>query len=164
MWKCDEFCRNDTVLCFWTLSSLYYSVSQGVALQTISQVAARCGENVTLTCEATLSQQLDIKLFAWVAKNKTCHYEDHQPDPEVLCESTAKTPQHRLTLTLLNVMPVNQGEYLCKLRSKLGVKSATTVVTVQGEYFFIHFFIVVFFYLSKSPWSLQTALNLRTPP
>lgn len=110
------------------------SVGDDVKLQTISQVAARCGENVTLTCEATLSHQSDITLFTWLFRNKTCQYGDRRPDPEVLCESTAKTPQtHSLTLTLLNVMPVSRGNYICKLRSKVGASSATTVVSVVGE-------------------------------
>lgn len=110
------------------------TVSQGVELRTTPPVAAVCGENVTLTCEATLARQLDIKFFAWLVGNKTvCKHKDGQPDPEVLCESTAGTLNHTLTLTLINMTPVNQGKYLCKLRSNQGIKSATTYVTVQGE-------------------------------
>lgn len=115
-----------SIICF----TLAVTVSDGVELQTISQVAARCGENVTLTCEATLHHS-DITLFTWLVRNKTCQYGDLKPDPELLCASSAPTSQtHVLTVTLLNVMPVNQGSYLCKLRSKVGVKSATTLVTV----------------------------------
>lgn len=111
------------------------SVSQGVKLQTTSEtLSAQCGENLALTCEATSSQPLDIKLFTWLARNKTvCQYEDGQHDPEVLCESDAKAPHYQLTLTLLNVMPVHQGNYLCKIQSDRGGKSATTHVTVQGQ-------------------------------
>lgn len=110
------------------------SVSQGVKLQTDPQVAARCGDNVTLTCDASSSGQLDNNSLFWVARNKNvCQHREGQPDFKVLCEITAQPPHHRLTLTLPNVMPVDQGEYLCKLRSPQGAKSNKTVVTVQGE-------------------------------
>ncbi|XP_035510238.1 uncharacterized protein LOC118322620 [Morone saxatilis] len=115
----------------WFTLAVRIAVSEDVPLQTVSEVAARCGENVTLPCGVTMPSQSDIKLFSWVGGNKSCKYEDSQPDPEVLCERTAETPNHRLDMTLLNVMPVDQGEYLCKLRSKVGVGFARTLVTVQ---------------------------------
>lgn len=119
-----------SIICFTSLVSVV--ASQGVELQTISQVAARCGENVTLTCDASSSGKLDIRSFSWLAKNESvCEYEDRNPDTKVLCESTAEPQRHILTLTLLNVMPDDQGTYLCKLRSTLGVKSKTTIVIVQ---------------------------------
>lgn len=119
----------------WFTSAVSIAVSNGLELQTISQVAAQCGKNVTLTCEATSSEKLDIQLFSWLAINKTqfsrCQYQHKQHDPQVLCESMAETTHHRLTLTLLNVMPTNQGRYLCKLRTTQGVKSDKTDVTVE---------------------------------
>ncbi|XP_034749231.1 uncharacterized protein LOC117957528 isoform X2 [Etheostoma cragini] len=106
--------------------------SQRVELQTISQVAAQCGENVKLTCDARPSGEMNIVKFIWLAKNKTvCQYSEDQPHPKVLCESTSQPPHHSLTLTLLNVMPVDEGTYLCKLHSDLGALSKKTVVTVQ---------------------------------
>lgn len=62
-----------------------------------------------------------------------CQYPEGQTYPEVLCESTDQPPHHSLTLTLLNVMPVDEGTYLCKLQSDLGAPSEKTVVTVQGK-------------------------------
>ncbi|XP_034394895.1 uncharacterized protein LOC117734737 [Cyclopterus lumpus] len=52
---------------------------------------------------------------------------------------TAEPLVHRLSLTLLNVMPAHQGEYLCKLRSTFGAGHNTTTVIVQdciGNYSF----------------------------
>ncbi|XP_031176932.1 uncharacterized protein LOC116065510 isoform X1 [Sander lucioperca] len=116
----------------WFTSAVSIAGSQRVELQTISQVAARCGENVTLTCDAKPSGQLKIFNFIWLAKNKSmCQYPEGQTYPEVLCESTDQPPHHSLTLTLLNVMPVDEGTYLCKLQSDLGAPSEKTVVTVQ---------------------------------
>lgn len=106
-----------------------------MTLEATSEVLASCGDNVTMTCNATSTQKLDIKLFAWYdSKRNVCQHDSVQPDPDtVLCESSAEASHHRLTLTLINVMPVNEGKYLCKLQSMQGVKSTTTVLTVQSE-------------------------------
>lgn len=142
------------------------SGSQGVELRAISQVAAECGKNVTVTCDASSVRQLDIRLFSWLARNKTvCLYGADQHGPEVLCESTGETSKHRLTLTLINVMPVNEGKYLCKLRSKLGVSDAATFLTVHGEltliflFFFLQFFLTVIFHLPKGSYIFTDCLE-----
>ncbi|XP_022612657.1 uncharacterized protein LOC111230266 [Seriola dumerili] len=117
----------------WFTSAVRIAGSQDVKLQTIPQVAAQCGKNVTLTCNASSSRHMDIQFFSWLANMKNvCQYGNGQTDPGALCESTANTSHHTLTLTLINVMPVSKGKYLCKLRSNLGVKSASTSVTVHG--------------------------------
>ncbi|XP_069005832.1 butyrophilin-like protein 2 [Embiotoca jacksoni] len=120
---------------FAWVSIFWFSITvcEGVELQTESQVAARCGENVTLTCDAILSNQTQIKLLSWVAWNRTvCQYGSDQADHEFQCESTNESSSRRLTLKLINIMPVNEGQYLCKARSNKGTKSNTTVLTV-GE-------------------------------
>lgn len=125
------------MLCNLSIPFSDNSVVQGLDLQASPQEhRARCGENVTLTCEATSPHPLDIKLFFWWAMglNKTvCQYKNGQPDPEVLCESDAEAEHYRLTLTLVDLKPDNQGEYFCKLQSNRGAKSTTAVVTVQGK-------------------------------
>ncbi|KAI4822267.1 hypothetical protein KUCAC02_007826 [Chaenocephalus aceratus] len=52
-------------------------------------------------------------------------------DPKVKCEYIDEPLPQSLTLTLLNVMPSDQGKYLCKLRSRHGMTSNTTDVKVQ---------------------------------
>lgn len=104
-------------------------------LQSTPEVKVGCGDNVTLTCDTISAQALDIKLFAWLGRNNSlCDYNNvNQNYPGVLCERTSERPNHRLTLTLINVMPDHQGKYLCKLRSQMGVKQTITNVTVGGE-------------------------------
>lgn len=58
---------------------------------------------------------------------------DVPSDSEFVCDSAVQLLVHRLSVTLLNVMPAHQGEYLCKLHSTFGAKHSTTTVTVQGE-------------------------------
>lgn len=112
--------------------------SQIVKLEVTSEALANCGDNVTLTCNAISSQKLDIKSFAWLDGRKTlCQYENGRPDPDVLCESIAEASHYKLTVTLINVMPVNEGKYICKLQSNLDVVADSTVVTVQSESLFI---------------------------
>ncbi|XP_071371518.1 programmed cell death 1 ligand 1-like [Centroberyx affinis] len=105
-------------------------------LQTSPQVVAQCGKNVTLECDVSSSSEFDIKKFAWMtAESKhLCQLEDGKLDHKVLCESKAEPlnkHRHRLTLTLTNMMPANQGEYICKLYSSLGVENRRTVVTLE---------------------------------
>ncbi|KAM7386650.1 hypothetical protein PAMA_009322 [Pampus argenteus] len=125
--------RTQRVFAWVSIIWLTFAVSafgKAVNLETIPKVVAQCGENVTLPCDATSSHLSDIRFFSWVGRNKTlCKY-DGQPDPEVLCESAAET-HPKLTLTLIRVMPIHQGSYLCKLHSKVGLENLASVVTVQ---------------------------------
>ncbi|XP_008293162.1 uncharacterized protein LOC103367041 [Stegastes partitus] len=98
-----------------------------VELQTTLPLTTNCGENVTLNCDVKSSSPLDMKLLSWVAANKTCKYEN----PELGCERTTTDSNHRLTLRLANIRPIDAGSYLCKLRSNMGVKAQTTNVTVR---------------------------------
>lgn len=101
-------------------------------LRAVAAVAVRCGSNATLKCEATAPTQIDIKQFFWVSSNKTCRY--NETSPELWCESASEPLRRTLALTLVNVMPVDQGKYMCKLRANLGVADTQSVVTVQGEH------------------------------
>ena len=123
-----------------------------MGVQTIPRVVAQCGDNVTLTCDTSSLRLSDITLFSWVGTNKTlCEY-NGKHDPEVMCESTAETTHQKLTLTLINVMPIHHGKYLCKVRSKMGVNNNSSFVTIQGELACSFSFLIlsVLFYLSKS--------------
>lgn len=103
-------------------------------LQTIPEVVAQCRNNVTLTCDVSSLQLSDITSVSWVGRNKTLCKSDGRDDPEVLCQNSSKMTHYTLTLTLINVMPVHQGKYICKLRSKLGIKSNSSLVKVEGEF------------------------------
>lgn len=94
-------------------------------------LTSQCGDNVTLKCEAAVSPQEKIKHFSLVHRNKSCRYQDQHLRP--WCESGGEHPRWSLALTLVNVMPVDQGEYLCKLHSTMGVYYNQSVVTVRGE-------------------------------
>lgn len=89
-----------------------------------------CGDNVTLRCEASLLPQEEVKLFSLGRPNMSCQH--GEPRRESWCESAGEHPRLGLTLTLVNVMPVDQGQYLCKLRSTMGVYYNTSALTVQG--------------------------------
>lgn len=121
-----------TVLCcLCRLCNPPSALGEIVSLQAVPQVVSKCGEQLTLTCEANSSQWLQIKTFSWLFNGQ--EYQPGKPHAEILCKRADKPPQHSLTLTILNVMPVNQGVYICKLRSNLGIKATNTTVRVQGE-------------------------------
>ncbi|XP_035471964.2 uncharacterized protein LOC118289241 [Scophthalmus maximus] len=115
----------------WFTSAVSGGGSQDVELQVIPHLVAQCGQNLTLTCNVSSQRQLGIRLFSWLARNQTVCLYGNESASEALCESAAETSHHRLTLTLIDVMPGNEGKYLCKLRSGQGVNDASTFVTVH---------------------------------
>lgn len=88
-----------------------------------------------MTCDITIRDPGGIKLFDWLANNKTCEYGKDHADTKVVCESEPR----RLSMTVLNVMPVDQGDYLCKVRSVVGAKTIKTVLTIPSVYIFLLF-------------------------
>ncbi|XP_040917646.1 uncharacterized protein LOC121197936 isoform X2 [Toxotes jaculatrix] len=88
----------------WFTSAVSIAGSQDLDLKVTSPKEATCGENVTLTYVQT--------------------------NPEVLCKSTVEKSKN-LTLTLINVMPDDEGTYLCKIQSNLGPRSSQASVTLQ---------------------------------
>ncbi|KAF3700389.1 hypothetical protein EXN66_Car016076 [Channa argus] len=132
--KAASSSSGETTLRGW-ISIIWFSSAVGIAgghtleLETTPEVLARCGDNVTLTCNANSSQKLDVKLFTWSdGRRNLCPLDDGQRVPDVLCETTASPA---LKATLINVMPVYKGRYLCKLQSNLGATSAQTLLSVQ---------------------------------
>lgn len=113
----------------WLISSLFTTGSQAVKLYSDSEVKARCGDNVTLSCLARSTNQMAIRSFLWMSKGgMECIYANSRLDYKGQCE---KTPQNTLMLTLPNVMPINEGNYLCKIVSTTGQDHSTTDVVVQ---------------------------------
>lgn len=119
---------------FWPC--FYISVGDTVELTAERGVEAWCGQNVTMTCDVTIPDPGGIKLFKWIANNKTCEYEKDHADTKVVCESEPS----RLSMTVLNVMPGDQGDYLCKVHSKTGAKTTKTVLTIPSVYIFTLYF------------------------
>ncbi|XP_034046549.1 uncharacterized protein LOC117528105 [Thalassophryne amazonica] len=123
------------VVCFTSAvcSSRDNSLShQTMMLRTSPEVVARCGDNVTLTCDASSSQQFEIKKFIWISPEKpVCQFRGGKPDPGVVCENKSQPLQSSLSMTLINMLPAKQGEYICKLHSTLAIKDSTTIVKLQ---------------------------------
>ncbi|XP_019723887.1 uncharacterized protein LOC109514893 [Hippocampus comes] len=102
-----------------------------IYLNTTPEKVARCGDNVTLTCEASSYKLLDVKSFSWTGQNKTLCDTMGNMDSAVGCQKETDGSLHKLTLRLFNVMPNHQGKYLCKFRSQVGVNYSTSFITVQ---------------------------------
>ncbi|CAN9505753.1 unnamed protein product [Ophioblennius macclurei] len=120
---------------FCVISAVGLAVGQAVQIQTLPQVAAECGQNVSLTCDATYSQSLNIKSFSWVRDGKNgpvCKYEPNQTKQAPGCETKMiGAYHHRLILTLVDLKPNDAGKYICKFHSSQGAKSNKTYVEVQ---------------------------------
>lgn len=158
LWALDQYMQRTTETQSLIQSSFCFSVTDSVELWTMPEVSARCGENVTLTCNAK-PMPLTIPLFEWFGQNKKCRYTDPKPDAKVLCQNTTNSLHYTLSLTLLNMMPDDRGNYTCKIHSNQGAMTRKTVVKVQGEYFCNQLFYCHLFSLSKCSWSLYRLLK-----
>lgn len=110
----------------WIATAVHLRVGETIRLTAEPTVEAWCGGNVTLTCDVAIADPGGIKLFQWIGNNKICEQRQDYADHKVVCRSGPTS----LSLTVLNVMPADQGTYLCKVRSKTGVSSTQTVLTI----------------------------------
>ncbi|CAG5897597.1 unnamed protein product [Menidia menidia] len=109
-------------------------VSLGSDLQTTAPVTAHCGENVTLTCNKSSADQMELVTFTWLHEGETmCDFKHDQTKlvSGFRCERAEENAHKRLTLILYNVTPANKGSYLCKVHSNRGIYSNVTNVTVR---------------------------------
>lgn len=118
------------IAAFLTPPCFHISVGQTAQLTANPRVEARCGQNVTMTCDVNIQDPRRINLFQWITKNETCKHRENRTGAKFVCQSEEK----RLSLTVLNVMPGDQGDYLCKLRSETGAKSHKTVLVIPSAY------------------------------
>ncbi|XP_045077539.1 uncharacterized protein LOC121570401 isoform X1 [Coregonus clupeaformis] len=119
-------------LAFWLSSVVNSEITDKVELRTSAEVKAQCDQNVALQCDIISSRPLKIILFSWVDSREmkelcVVNATGVFPSPGVLCDNT----NNSLTLTLTQVMPSSQSNYVCKLRSNLSITAASTTVTLQ---------------------------------
>ncbi|XP_032443797.1 uncharacterized protein LOC116735802 [Xiphophorus hellerii] len=105
---------------FWFTLAVSISVSQCKQLDTESNVNRTCGENVTLNCSASVAMLKGSKVvkFDWQHKNTTlCQYMNNTSTSKIQCNFTNTTSELTLSLTILNIIPSDEGVYHCKLHS-----------------------------------------------
>ncbi|XP_029594912.1 uncharacterized protein LOC115178038 isoform X2 [Salmo trutta] len=138
--KMNLFTQQTVML--WLCVARTLTTAELVKLSTVDSVIVPCHQSVRLQCNISTSQEgLLIKHLAWVCQdgkhlcdvNETGVTGTH-PGSTPSAMECSYTPQTQLTLTLLQVRPLDQGKYLCKLRSSHGVKEATTTVKLQECY------------------------------
>lgn len=113
---------------FWFVLAYSISVTYCKQLDTEQKVSTTCGSNVTLTCNASKSELKDLRVmkFEWQIKDKTlCQYEQNNSSRKIQCKTTNTTSELTLTMTILNIIPADEGVYHCKLH--------TTGVTGNGQ-------------------------------
>ena len=130
-------------------------------LSTDGSLIVPCHQSVSLQCRiSTFQEGLSINHLAWVGQDGKCLCDVNatgvmgtHPGNTPSAMECSYNPQTQLTLTLLQVQPLERGKYLCKLRSNHGVKEATTTVELQGECPFILFiYLFIYFYLNFYPF------------
>ncbi|XP_054891848.1 uncharacterized protein LOC129363647 [Poeciliopsis prolifica] len=105
---------------FWFTLTVSISVSQCEQLSTQPKVSRTCGENVTLNCSAKLAMPKDSKIvkFDWQHKNTTlCQFMNNTSTSKTQCKFSNTTVELTLSLTILDIIPSDEGVYHCKLHS-----------------------------------------------
>ncbi|XP_014827590.1 PREDICTED: uncharacterized protein LOC106906709 isoform X1 [Poecilia mexicana] len=118
---------------FWFILAVSISVSQYKHLDTEPKVFKTCGENVTLNCNASEAKLKDSKIFKfdWQHKSKTlCQYMNNTSTDKIKCNFTNTTSQLTLSLTILNIIPSDDGNYHCKLHSGGGIANGQSHLKV----------------------------------
>ncbi|KAF6723471.1 hypothetical protein FQA47_015368 [Oryzias melastigma] len=99
-------------------------------LLTSPSVEAKCGDNLTLKCEVNSIDQTDLTItkFEWMHKTSCEDISLAKTGHGLYCQIQNKTA---LFGTLINIMPEDEGEYICKMHSNHGIKNEKTNVKVN---------------------------------
>ncbi|KAM4717010.1 uncharacterized protein FYW61_017227 [Anableps anableps] len=119
---------------FWFTFAVNISVTHCKKLDTEPKVLTTCGANATLTCNASTSVLEDSKIikFVWQSKNTTlCQYEENNSTSKYLCNSTRTASEFILTLTILDIIPADEGVYHCKLHSTRVAANGQSQVRIE---------------------------------
>ncbi|KAM8824219.1 uncharacterized protein ACB058_020540 [Synchiropus picturatus] len=111
------------LLLAWAFSS---AVSKEVQLDAATEVEARCGENLKLTCN-TSTEVSDMKLFTWSAKGRVSCDRENKTD---VCQMRSGDGLQTLSMTITNISTSDFGKYLCKLHTRFDTLSRVTQLTV----------------------------------
>ncbi|XP_041960727.1 uncharacterized protein LOC121719314 isoform X2 [Alosa sapidissima] len=113
-------------------------ITEIMTLRSTESVSPHCDQHTSLSCNITSQDEPTIFLFAWSAPNKTalCELKDGHLSTHNGVNCVFKGQQ--LVLTIHHTKPIHQGQYVCKLRSNLGIKSAFTHLKLQECHHSLH--------------------------
>lgn len=119
-------------LFFWVTALVHSATHSLVELRASDPVAAPCHSAITLHCNISEENDLKVGELTWIHKEMAlCIVTKAGPvslSPRVRCDYK---PQAQLTLTISHLWPIDQGEYICRLWSNLGMKTKSTTVKVN---------------------------------
>ncbi|XP_038156652.1 uncharacterized protein LOC119793522 [Cyprinodon tularosa] len=119
---------------FWVTLAISISVTWCEKLINTPEISANCGDTHTLICHVTQSMIRDaiIKTFQWEFETTAlCKINQNYSNSSIQCENTKTTSGQNLTLTIFNIVPKNEGVYLCKIRTTQGAYSDQSHIKVK---------------------------------
>ncbi|XP_032418986.1 uncharacterized protein LOC116720072 isoform X1 [Xiphophorus hellerii] len=108
-----------------------------VKLEVSPKIFAECGKPVSLHCNSSSPQQgLSVKYMEWSHGNMSlCSVDSEQTITKLQrhfqSDFDCKYEDGRLSLVFERMLPLQSGEYRCKLRSNKGVANECTKVQLQ---------------------------------
>ncbi|KAJ8399700.1 hypothetical protein AAFF_G00408050 [Aldrovandia affinis] len=121
-------------LFLWFFAVVTTATNRLMELRASGLVAEQCHGNVTLLCDISHDKTLKVNHFSWIrmADGETlCTFNDDaeaKKHNRILCKYT---DQEQLALTLRHLLPADEGNYTCKLRSNLGIRHTMSAVKVR---------------------------------
>ncbi|XP_018616888.1 uncharacterized protein LOC108939770 [Scleropages formosus] len=112
-----------------------------VKLSTDNLLVAPCHHRVTLHCNISSETQPSVIHLAWLnvhTGKQLCVVDDLGELTEAQGVHCIYEPGEQLILTFRHIRAVDQGQYICKLRSNRGIKEVSATVKLQECYRGVH--------------------------
>lgn len=120
-------------------------LADSVKLEVSPKIFAECGKPVSLHCNSSSPQHgLSVKYMEWSHGNMSlCSVDSEQTITKLQrhfqSDFDCKYEDGRLSLVFERMLPLQSGEYRCKLRSNKGVANECTKVQLQGQSLCLNF-------------------------
>ncbi|KAJ8363581.1 hypothetical protein SKAU_G00124120 [Synaphobranchus kaupii] len=126
------------ILAFLWLVVVASAANGLVDLEVKALVRAPCHSSVTLHCNISHVEGLEVEEISWIRMNDLETLCMVNRTEEKKCDShrikCSYTPQAQLSLTISHLWPTDQGQHVCKLKSNKGVRNMISTVEVQECY------------------------------
>ncbi|XP_028829976.1 uncharacterized protein LOC114786743 [Denticeps clupeoides] len=113
-------------------SLVSHSYNELVSLKTLKEITGKCHKKVVLPCDISIkAESLNVTLFSWISDNTKKTLCDVKNTESSMPHFSCAHEDRSLVLTIHHARLADEGNYLCKLRSSMGIKQTWSKVNLQ---------------------------------